>query len=134
VSDCLIETRLQLRAEKGIHDEVSGPLAPSPIDHTISPQDVSGVRSMTAAFPGPAINRLTSGVIHPHPVKGGRWYLLDVAMRDGRAAPGWSASRVGWGVSGSRSTPGARAQALVHAPAAFRRRGVFVADYEIDAA
>jgi len=30
--------------------------------------------------------------------------------------------------------PGARAQALVHAPAAFRRRGVFVADYEIDAA
>jgi hypothetical protein len=31
-------------------------------------------------------------------------------------------------------TPGARAQALVHAPAAFRRRGVFVADYEIDAA
>jgi hypothetical protein len=29
-------------------------------------------------------------------------------------------------------TPGARA--LVHAPAAFRRRVVFVADYEIDAA
>ena len=28
----------------------------------------------------------------------------------------------------------ARAQALVRAPAAFRRRGVFVADYEIDAA
>jgi hypothetical protein len=27
-----------------------------------------------------------------------------------------------------------RAQALVHAPAAFRRRGVFVAGYEIDAA
>jgi hypothetical protein len=25
-------------------------------------------------------------------------------------------------------------QALVHAPAAFHRRGVFVADYEIDAA
>jgi hypothetical protein len=31
-------------------------------------------------------------------------------------------------------TPGAHAQALVHAPAALRRRGVFVADYEIDAA
>ena len=31
-------------------------------------------------------------------------------------------------------TQGARPQALVHAPAAFRRRGVFVADYEIDAA
>jgi len=36
----------------------------------------------------------------------------------------------GCGVSGSRSTRQARAQALVHAPAAFRRRGVFVADYE----
>jgi hypothetical protein len=57
-----------------------------------------------------------------------------LAMRDGEAAPVWSASR------GLRrfwfpfDTPGARAQALVHAPAAFRRRGVFVADYEIDAA
>ena len=40
----------------------------------------------------------------------------------------------GCGDSGSRSTRQARAQALVHAPAALRRRGVFVADYEIDAA
>jgi hypothetical protein len=57
-----------------------------------------------------------------------------LAMRDGKAAPEWSVSR------GLRrfwfpfNTPGARAQALVHAPAALRRRGVFVADYEIDAA
>jgi hypothetical protein len=69
-----------------------------------------------------------------------RWDVLfaglaeHLATRDGRNAPGWSASR------GLRrfwfpfDTPGARAQALVHAPAAFRRRGVFVADYEIDAA
>ena len=69
-----------------------------------------------------------------------RWDVLfaglaeHLAMRDGEDAPGWSASR------GLRrfwvpfNTPGARAQALVHAPAAFRRRGVFVADYEIDAA
>ncbi|HEX5292982.1 MAG TPA: hypothetical protein VFX25_29275 [Streptosporangiaceae bacterium] len=69
-----------------------------------------------------------------------RWDVLfaglaeHLAMRDGRGAPDWSASR------GLRrfwfpfDTPGARAQALVHAPAAFRRRGVFVADYEIDAA
>jgi len=48
-----------------------------------------------------------------------------LAMRDGKAAPGWSASR------GLRrfwfpfDTPGARAQALVHAPAAFRGRGVW---------
>ena len=69
-----------------------------------------------------------------------RWDVLfaglaeHLAMRDGKDAPAWSASR------GLRrfwfpfDTPGARAQALVHAPAAFRRRGVFVADYEIDAA
>jgi hypothetical protein len=69
-----------------------------------------------------------------------RWDVLfaglaeHLAMRDDEPAPGWSASR------GLRrfwfpfGTPGARAQALVHAPAAFRRRGVFVADYEIDAA
>lgn len=69
-----------------------------------------------------------------------RWDVLfaglaeHLAVRDGEDAPGWSASR------GLRrfwfpfDTPGARAQALVHAPAALRRRGVFVADYEIDAA
>ena len=57
-----------------------------------------------------------------------------LAMRDRQAAPEWSASR------GLRrfwfpfDTPGARAQALVHAPAALRKRGVFVTDYEIDAA
>jgi hypothetical protein len=76
----------------------------------------------------------------PGPTGDERWDALlaglaeHLAMRDGRSAPGWSASR------GLRrfwfpfDTPGARAQALVHAPAAFRRRGVFVADYEIDAA
>jgi hypothetical protein len=69
-----------------------------------------------------------------------RWDVLfaglaeHLAMRDGIDAPIWSASR------GLRrfwfpfDTPGARAQALVHAPAALRRRGVFVPDYEIDAA
>jgi hypothetical protein len=57
-----------------------------------------------------------------------------LAMRDGQSAPQWSGS------AGLRrfwfpfDTPGARAQALVHAPAALRRRGVFVPDYEIDAA
>ena len=76
----------------------------------------------------------------PGPTGDERWDALfaglaeHLAMRDGRDAPDWSASR------GLRrfwfpfDTPGARAQALVHAPAAFRKRGVFVADYEIDAA
>jgi hypothetical protein len=76
----------------------------------------------------------------PGPTGDERWDVLfaglaeHLAMRDGKDAPQWSASR------GLRrfwfpfDTPGARAQALVHAPAALRRRGVFVADYEIDAA
>ena len=57
-----------------------------------------------------------------------------LAMRDGKAAPAWSASRRLRRFWFPFDTPGARAQALVHAPAALRRRGVFVADYEIDAA
>jgi hypothetical protein len=76
----------------------------------------------------------------PSPTGDERWDALfgglaeHLSMRDGRAAPEWSASR------GLRrfwfpfDTPGARAQALVHAPAALRRRGVFVADYELEAA
>jgi hypothetical protein len=76
----------------------------------------------------------------PEAVGDERWGVLfaglaeHLAMRDGQDAPLWSASR------GLRrfwfpfDTPGARAQALVHSPAALRRRGVFVPDYEIDAA
>ena len=39
---------------------------------TLPASEVRGMRSITAAFPGPAASRLTSGVSHPHPVKGGR--------------------------------------------------------------
>jgi hypothetical protein len=76
----------------------------------------------------------------PLPTGDERWDVLfgglaeHLAMRDGEAAPTWSATlglRRFWFPF---DTPGARAQALVHAPAAFRRRGIFVADYEIDAA
>lgn len=88
--------------------------------------------------PGGERQRLLADM--PEPVGDERWDVLfaglaeHLAMRDGQGAPPWSATR------GLRrfwfpfDTPGARAQALVHAPAAFRRRGVFVADYEIDAA
>lgn len=90
--------------------------------------------------PEPAGVRLRLLEDVPGPVGDERWDVLfaglaeHLAMRDGHAAPGWSSTR------GLRrfwfpfDTPGARAQALVHAPAAFRWRGVFVADYEIDAA
>jgi hypothetical protein len=66
-----------------------------------------------------------------------RWDVLfagHLAMRDGEDAPRWAASRVLRRFWFPFDTPGLRAQALVHAPAALRRRGVFVADYEIDAA
>ncbi len=88
----------------------------------------------------PAADRQRLLADRPEPVGDERWDVLfaalaeHLAMRDGKDAPQWSASR------GLRrfwfpfDAPGARAQALVHAPAAFRRRGVFVADYEIDAA
>jgi len=88
----------------------------------------------------PAVVRLRLLDDGPGPTGDERWDVLlaglaeHLAMRDGRAAPSWSATR------GLRrfwfpfDTPSARAQAIVHAPAAFRRRGVFVADYEIDAA
>jgi hypothetical protein len=97
----------------------------------------SSSRSITRS---PATVRLRLLEDTPDPVGDERWDALfaglaeHLAMRAGQAAPGWSATR------GLRrfwfpfDTPGARAQALVHAPAAFRRRGVFVADYEIDAA
>jgi len=76
----------------------------------------------------------------PAPTGDERWDVLfaglaeHLSMRDGRGAPAWSASRGLLRFWFPFNTPGARAQALVHAPAAFRRRGVFVADYEIDAA
>ena len=76
----------------------------------------------------------------PGPTGDERWDVLfaglaeHLAMRDGRAAPAWSAFRRLRRFWFPFDTPGARAQALVHSPAAFRRRGVFVADYEIDAA
>jgi len=88
----------------------------------------------------PAVVRLRLLDDGPGPTGDERWDVLlhglaeHLAMRDGRAAPSWSATR------GLRrfwfpfDPPSARAQAIVHAPAAFRRRGVFVADYEIDAA
>src|ERR1700757_2157430 len=43
---------------------------------------------MTIAFPGPATSRLTNGVTHPHPVKGGRWYLPTRRPPRSRLKPG----------------------------------------------
>jgi hypothetical protein len=57
-----------------------------------------------------------------------------LAARDGRAAPSWAefrSLRRFWFPFNSRA---ARVDAVVHAPAAFRRRGVYVAAQELEVA
>src|SRR5690242_15617272 len=57
-----------------------------------------------------------------------------LAARDGHGAPAWTDSRSlrrFWFPFNSRA---ARVDAVVHAPAAFRRRGVFVAPQELEVA
>ena len=68
------------------------------------------------------------------------WDVLLAALaehltaRDGRAAPPWSGSRRLTRFWFPFNTRAARVDAVVHAPAAFRRRGVFIAAHELDVA
>jgi hypothetical protein len=57
-----------------------------------------------------------------------------LSARDGRAAPLWSASRSLRRFWFPFNTRAARVDAVVHAPAAFRRRGVYVAAQELEVA
>ncbi len=57
-----------------------------------------------------------------------------VSARDGRAAPPWTESRTLRRFWFPFNTRAARVDAVVHAPAAFRRRGVFVAAQELEVA
>jgi hypothetical protein len=57
-----------------------------------------------------------------------------LAMRDGRAAPAWADARSLRQFWFPFNTRAARVDAVVHAPAAFRRRGVFVAAHELEVA
>ncbi len=57
-----------------------------------------------------------------------------LAARDGRAGPSWSEFRCLSQFWFPFNTPAARVDAFVHAPAAFRRRGVFVAARELEVA
>jgi hypothetical protein len=69
-----------------------------------------------------------------------RWDVLlaalaeHLAARDGRGAPAWSEPRRLRRFWFPFNTPAARGDAVVHAPAAFRRRGVFVSAHELDVA
>lgn len=57
-----------------------------------------------------------------------------LAARDGRGAPAWAESRRLRQLWFPFNTRAARVDALVHAPAAFRRRGVYVAPEELEVA
>jgi hypothetical protein len=57
-----------------------------------------------------------------------------VAARDGHAAPSWVERRSLRRLWFPFNTRAARVDALVHAPAAFRRRGVYVAPQELEVA
>lgn len=57
-----------------------------------------------------------------------------LAARDGHGAPEWTQSRSLHRLWFPFNTPAARVDALVHAPAAFRRRGVYVAPQELEVA
>jgi hypothetical protein len=57
-----------------------------------------------------------------------------LAARDGHAPPGWAEQRSLRQLWFPFDTRAARVDALVHAPAAFRRRGVYVAPQELDVA
>lgn len=57
-----------------------------------------------------------------------------LAAKDGRGAPPWAGNRSLRRLWFPFNTRAARADAIVHAPAAFRRRGVYVAAHELDVA
>jgi hypothetical protein len=57
-----------------------------------------------------------------------------LAARDGSVAPWWVESRSLRRFWFPFNTPAARVDAVVHAPAAFRRRGVYVAAQELEVA
>jgi len=57
-----------------------------------------------------------------------------LAAREDRAAPAWAQQRTLRTFWFPFNTRAARADALVHSPAAFRRRGVFIAPQELEVA
>jgi hypothetical protein len=79
-------------------------------------------------------------VDEPAPTGSAEWDVLlaalaeHVAARDGRRAPSWVETRALRRMWFPFNTRAARVDALVHAPAAFRRRGVFVAARELEVA
>ncbi|MGC4771384.1 hypothetical protein ACLQ25_20745 [Micromonospora sp. DT44] len=78
--------------------------------------------------------------VEPAPTGDERWDVFlaalaeHLAAKDGRGAPSWVATRSLRQFWFPFNTPAARVDAVVHAPAAFRRRGVYVAAQELNVA
>jgi len=76
----------------------------------------------------------------PPPTGDERWDVFlaalaeHLAARDDRGAPPWVECRSLRQLWFPFNTRAARTDAIVHAPAAFRRRGVYVAAHELDVA
>jgi hypothetical protein len=76
----------------------------------------------------------------PAPIGDERWDVFlaalteHLAARDGRGAPPWVDTRSLRRFWFPFNTRAARVDALVHAPAAFRRRGVYLAAQELNVA
>jgi len=73
----------------------------------------------------------------PHPTGEEHWDVFLAALAEhlsaaeGTAGPAWTHGRTLRSFWFPFDTPAARADALVHAPAAFRRRGILVAPQEL---
>jgi len=97
-----------------------GPIVPSARDFRSGHPGgyVLGMRSMTAAFPGPATSRLMAGVSHPHPVNGGRWYRPARRPPRARSKPGLECSGTTACVAVRQESP----PVSVHPPSRSRTR------------
>ncbi len=88
----------------------------------------------------PAGTRFALLEAEPVPTGDERWDVFlaalaeHLAAKDGRGAPPWVDRRSLRQLWFPFNTPAARVDAIVHAPAAFRRRGVYVAAHELDVA
>ncbi|MBT8223972.1 MAG: hypothetical protein HKP61_09170 [Dactylosporangium sp.] len=88
----------------------------------------------------PADERLALLADEPDSTGDQRWDVFlaalaeHLAARDGHRAPSWAEERSLRQFWFPFNTRAARVDAIVHAPAAFRRRGVFVAPQELEVA
>jgi hypothetical protein len=88
----------------------------------------------------PPVERLWLLTGAPQSVGDERWDAFlaalaeHLAARDGRAAPDWVGFRPLKRFWFPFNTAAARADAIVHAPAAFRSRGIYLSPHELDVA